>query len=493
MKILLINPPYPFIPDEVKTASPPLGLAYIAAVLEHSKYMVKIVDCVIEGYDTETEVSNGTITYGLSHEEIIRIVETYQPDIVGISAIFSTLDSIIRELSKCIKEKFPAIKIVLGGTHATVMAEELICEPFIDYVIRGEGEYAFLKLVEHLEKKRQIDEVNNLTWKEHGEIKSTSQQFIEDIDKLPRPARHLLNMEGYIKIGRLHGSPGKGVRATTLITSRGCPAKCIFCSIHSVWGHKFRGHSPKYVLDELQELREKYGINHLLFEDDNLTFDRERAMSIFKGMIFGKYHFPWTAPNGVAIWALNDNLLKLIKESGCRRLTLAVESGDPDTLTKIIRKPLRLDKVESIIKTCKKLKIHTNAFFVIGLPGETMESIQRSMKFAENLDVDSIIISIASPYPGTDLYKKCKENGFFIEDFNIGSLSPRIGQIQTPEFSPKDLVDITNRTFMRRVFKHPVGTLRRVYEKFKVAPMTTFSLITRKFILGMFSQVSSRR
>ena len=271
MNILLINPPYPFIPDEVKTASPPLGLAYIAAMLEQNNYPVKIVDCVIEGYNTETEISNGIRTYGLSKREIIHIIEEYQPSVIGISAIFSTLDSIIRELSRDIKETFPEVKIVVGGTHATVMAEELICEPSIDYVIRGEGEYAFLGLVEYLEMKRQIDEVNNLTWKENGEIRSTPQQFIEDIDQLPRPARHLLNIEGYIKIGRMHGSPEKGVRAATLITSRGCPAKCIFCSIHSVWGRTFRGHSPEYVLNEMQELREQYKINHLLFEDDNLT------------------------------------------------------------------------------------------------------------------------------------------------------------------------------------------------------------------------------
>ncbi len=493
MKILLINPPYPFIPDEVKTASPPLGLAYIAAVLEQNKYAVKIVDCVVEGYGTEDEISNGTMSYGLSVHEILHVIEEHGPNIIGISAIFSTLDRTVRKLSEHIKEKFPNVKIAVGGTHATVMADDLVCEPHIDYVIRGEGEYAFLRLVEHLEKKIRIDEVNNLTWRENGEIRSTPQEFIENIDSLPRPARHLLNIEGYIKIGRMHGSPKKSVRATTLITSRGCPAKCVFCSIHSVWGRRFRGHSPEYVLSELKELREQYGINHLLFEDDNITFDRKRAEAIFQNMIDEKYGFSWTAPNGVAIWALNDNLLKLMKESGCSWLTIAVESGDPETLTKIIRKPLRLDKVESVTKACRKLKIHTNAFFVIGLPGETMESIKRSMKFAEDPDVDSVIISIAAPYPGTALYKECEEKGYFEKDFHMGNLSPRVGQIRTPEFSPGDLADIRDRTFMRRVFKHPAGTLLRVYEKFKVAPMTTLSLITRKFMLGVMSQVSSRR
>ncbi|HUT63493.1 MAG TPA: cobalamin-dependent protein [Anaerolineae bacterium] len=481
MKVLLVNPPYPKFPDEPKHASPPLGLAYIAAVLELKQYPVKIIDCVVEGFDTETEF-NGEIIYGIPITQLIHSIEEYKPDVIGISCIFSTLDSIIKELSKHIKKNFPEITIVLGGTHATVMAEQLIREPFIDYVVRGEGEHSFLNLIEHLEQKRQIETVSNLTWLDNGEIRSTPQEFIQNIDELPFPARHLLNMEGYIKIGHMQGLTKKGSRATTLITSRGCPAKCIFCSIHAVWGHKFRAHSPQYTLDEMQQLRNKYGIEHLLFEDDNLTLDKTRATTIFKGMIDRKFNFSWTAPNGIALWALNDSLLTLIRDSGCYRLSLGVESGDPVTLRKIIRKPLRFDTIEQLVKTCKRLKINTTAFFVIGLPGETIQSIKRSMRYAENLDVGSLCISIATPYPGTCLYEICKQEGYLIENFQFGNLMTHLGQIHTPEFNPKDLENIMSKTLVRHALKHPFGILRRVSEKLKASPKETFSFIIKRII-----------
>jgi anaerobic magnesium-protoporphyrin IX monomethyl ester cyclase len=369
MRVLLINPPYPRFPADPKNASPPLGLAYIAAVLEPQRHTVKITDCVVEGFATETEVGNRTV-YGLSIRQLLQIIKEYRPDIIGISCMFSTLDSIVKDLSRRIKGEFPEITIVLGGTHATVLAEQLVREPSIDYVVRGEGEHAFPRLVEHLEQKRPVETVNNLTWLDNGEIHSTPQEFIEDIDKLPLPARHLLNMEGYIRIGHLQGLTKKGTRATTLITSRGCPAKCVFCSIHAVWGNKFRAHSPEYVLNEMQQLRDKYGIEHLVFEDDNMTLDRARAEAIFRGMVDRGFDFSWTAPNGVALWTLDAGLLTLMRESGCYWLSLGVESGDPKTLREIIHKPLQIDKINYIVKVCKRLRSTRQRFLSLDYPAK---------------------------------------------------------------------------------------------------------------------------
>jgi anaerobic magnesium-protoporphyrin IX monomethyl ester cyclase len=479
MRVLLINPPYPRFPADPKNASPPLGLAYIAAVLEPQRHTVKITDCVVEGFATETEVGNRTV-YGLSIRQLLQIIKEYRPDIIGISCMFSTLDSIVKDLSRRIKGEFPEITIVLGGTHATVLAEQLVREPSIDYVVRGEGEHAFPRLVEHLEQKRPVETVNNLTWLDNGEIHSTPQEFIEDIDKLPLPARHLLNMEGYIRIGHLQGLTKKGTRATTLITSRGCPAKCVFCSIHAVWGNKFRAHSPEYVLNEMQQLRDKYGIEHLVFEDDNMTLDRARAEAIFRGMVDRGFDFSWTAPNGVALWTLDAGLLTLMRESGCYWLSLGVESGDPKTLREIIHKPLQIDKINYIVKVCKRLKIHTTAFFVIGLPGETPQSMRRSMQYAENLDVDSLCISIATPYPGTPLYRICEQEKYLIDGFRFDDLMTKIGQIRTPEFGPEDVQAILSKTLVRHSLKHPFSALRRAVEKLKASPKETAAFIVKR-------------
>lgn len=486
MKILLVSPPYPKFPDNPKNASPPLGLAYIAALLEQEKYPVKIIDCVVEGYDTDV-LFNNTMIYGLPIPELIDRVRKYRPDVIGISCIFSTLDAIVKELARSIRKEFPEVKIVLGGTHATVLADELIREFFIDFVVRGEGEYSFLGLIEHLDGKRELDSVCNLTWLDNGAIRSTAQEFIQDLDQLPLPARHLLDMDGYMRIGHMQGYTGKGKRSTTLITSRGCPAKCVFCSIHAVWGRKFRGHSPEYTLNEMQQLLEVYGIEHLIFEDDNLTFHKKRAEKIFKGMIERKFGFSWTAPNGVAIWALTDDLLRLIKQSGCYRLSLGVESGDPVTLKEIINKPLKFDRIEKIVATCRRLKIRTTAFFVIGLPGETMAAMERSMRYAENLAADSLCISMATPYPGTRLYEICEKGGYLVQGFNFEHLMTRIGQIRTPEFTPADVKRLLNRTLVRHALRHPAGVLFRLVEKFRASPKDTIGSII-KGITAVFSK-----
>ena len=488
MKILLINPPYPKLPHTPKHTTPPLGLAYIAAVLEQKYYHVEIIDCVVEGFDTETDF-NEIVIYGMPITQLINYIEEYKPDVIGISCMFSIIDSIIRDLSRNIKEKYPGLIIVLGGTHATVMAEQLIREPFVDYIVRGEGEHAFLELIEYIEKKRAVETVRNLTWINNGKIFSTPQVYIQDIDKLPLPARHLLNIEEYIRIGHRDGLTKKGIRTTTLITSRGCPAKCIFCSIHTVWGYRFRRHSQEYSLNEIKHLREKYGIEHLIFQDDNLTLDKNRAEAIFTGIIDSKYHISWTAPNGIAIWALDDELLKLIKKSGCYRFVFAVESGDPVTLKNIIHKPLQLDKVNQIVKACRNLRIPTTAFFVIGLPGETMEAMKRSMKYAENLDVGSLSISIASPYPGTPLYEICEREGYLIDDFQFDKLSTRIGQIRTPDFGPGDVEKLLNATLIRHGIKHPIGVLRRIVEQFKADPRETVSSLLRRIGKAIHNQL----
>lgn len=483
MKILLLNPPFPLFPSESKFASPPLGLAYIAAVLQVAGHDVRILDSVVEGYSTEIPSQGDLKIYGLRNEEIIKRIKDFGPQVIGISCVFSTLHNIVIALSTSIKEAFPEIKIVLGGTHATVFAEELIVNPAVDFIIKGEGEYAMAGLLDYLSGRISLEEVDNLVWKHGGLIKSNPQKFIQDIDKLPFPARHLLNMAAYKKIGLLQGLTRPGVSATTVITSRGCPASCIFCSIHSVWGHKFRAHSADYVLNELEYLKDGFGIKHVLFEDDNLTYDKRRAESIFSGIIKRKFEFTWTAPNGIAVWCLDEVLLKLIKNSGCSNLFLAIESGDPETLKNIIHKPLSLEKTTEVIEICYRLGIRTQAFFVVGLPGETMSSMHKSMAFAKRLNVDRISIAIATPYPGTKLYDICKENGYLNKNFNVTKLITRTGQIHTSEFCAFDVEKLVSITYLGFSVFHPIKTIKRLIERIQADWRQTLYFIFRRSIL----------
>jgi len=240
-------------------------------------------------------------------------------------------------------------------------------------------------------------------------------------------------MEDYFKYNRPHGSSSRYRRSTPLITSRGCPAKCTFCSIHTVWGRRFRPRSPQNVMGELFFLKEKYGIREIQIEDDNLTLDKTRAHALLDQIIDSKLDMSFTTPNGIAVWALDGPLLEKLRKAGFYRLTLAVESGNEEVLTKIIRKPLKLDHVREIVPIAKSLGFELDTFYVVGFPGETKEQIRETFRFANSLDVDNAKFFVATPYPGTELYQIAKEKRYLARDFDFHrNLSFTKGQISTP-------------------------------------------------------------
>lgn len=483
VRVALVNPPVRLMSGEPKYAQPPLGLAYIAANLRLHGHSVRIFDCLTQDYEHETTYSDGGIGYGASPEALIEEMESFAPDLVGISCIFTISSQISIDVAKVIKERFPQTPIVFGGTHATVNSHSMAAVPGVDYVVRGEGEDAVVQLADHLAGDRDICEVSGLTYRVAGEIKENKQQFIQDLDKLPRPARDLLDMETYFSIGRMQGmSPGMRKRITPMITSRGCPAQCIFCAIHAVWGRKFRAHSAAYVIEEISELRDKWGVEHLLFEDDNLTFDKDRAVSIFQGLLDTDIHMTWDTPNGVALWRLDEKVIRLMKQTGCQLMSVAIESGDQETLYNIIKKPLNLKKAEKVILAARDIKLRTSAFFVVGFPGETMERIKKSLDYAVSIPTDSIALMIATPYVGTRLYEQCKENGYLVEDFDPYNLYPRKGQIITDEFTPDELDKLVSQTHLRRAFRFPLNTMRRVYEKFSGDKRSFLEFIYRRML-----------
>jgi anaerobic magnesium-protoporphyrin IX monomethyl ester cyclase len=319
----------------------------------------------------------------------------------------------------------------------------------VDYVVIGEGEETLPSLIEALMAGQSLADVEGLAYRDGGQVVATPRShYVENLDALPLPARHLLPMDKYFAINRPHGAVARRNPNTSLITSRGCPAHCTFCSIHTVWGRKFRARSAASVLDELEVLVRDYAVREVHFEDDNLTYDRARAKAIFKGMIERRLDLSWAAPNGLAIYTLDEELLELMQASGCYRLHLAVESGDPDVLHRIIHKPLRLDKVREIVASAKRLGLAVDTFFVVGFPGETLEQIRRTFAFARNLEVDNVGIFIATPYPGTELEAICRAEACLSQDVPFDELRVRRGNISTAEFTAAELERMVTRELL---------------------------------------------
>lgn len=484
-RIMLINPPGVCGRFSSKTCFLPLGLAYLGAVLKENDYGISCLDAAIEDFDNE-KYYGPMVAFGLSIDDIKeRILET-KPCILGISCIFTNKYHLVKQIAIVAKE-VGVPYVVLGGNHATAMAKEILeAEKSVDFIILGEGERSFLNLVNRLTGRtsERFEKINGLAYRAGEEIRINSNiDFIKNLDELPFPARDLFPVEKYFKLGAQYGI-FKGKRETrrlSVITSRGCPAKCTFCSSTIYWGPIPRLRSPENVLAELMLLKEKYGMDEIEFVDDNLTFDNERFKKIANSMIENKFDIKWFLPNGVALYTLNEELISLMKKSGCEAACLAIESGNQNTLSKIMRKPLDLKKVPWLCSLFRKYKIKTGGFFIVGMPGETLESIKDTFNFAAKVDIDIPLFNYATPLPGTELYRICVENGYINKNYSNAEYS--LTNISTPEWSAKELSEFAQKNmlilYLKLFLKNPLRFLYIYSEFFFQGPKNTLRRFLR--------------
>lgn len=463
MKILLIYPPGIAIPGEQYYEAVPLGVAYLAAVLEKEGHQVKIIDALVE----EQEIikrKDGKNHLGMSWKKIRKKISQFEPALVGISVPFSSLYPNAETIARIVKNQ-GNIPVVVGGAHPSAVPEEVLKDKNIDFVILGEGEYSMRSLVECLDKNSSFRKIDGLGYKKRGTIFiNPKTSYIENPDELPFPARHLLPMERYFASQNIHAHFSKRQPSTSITTSRGCPGQCTFCSIHTVWGRRWRSRSPKNVVDEIEMLVKNYGVKEIHFEDDNLTLDRKRMTEICEEIIGRGLDITWTAPNGTAIQTLDEELLTIMKQAGCYRLFLAIESGNRDVLQKLIKKGLSLVKVKEVVKILKKLNLETTGFFVLGMPGETKENIRETIDLAKALDLDDAWFSIATPFPGTALYQLCQAKGY-LETDDCTKMSQKRGVITTPTLSAREVEKLHRRAYLEyqlnKFIHHPLKFFNR--------------------------------
>ncbi|MFH1623581.1 MAG: radical SAM protein [Pseudomonadota bacterium] len=458
LKALLIFPPMTiFKGRELKKSCPPLGLAYIAAYLRENGYSVTILDTVAEGFNTEELLPEGCLRYGLNEASIKERIRDIQPDVVGVSCLFSFLEESMYNVCRLAKEVDPEVHTVVGGAHPTALPEKILADRSIDFVVLGEGEEVFLRLLEALQTGGDLNGIGGLGFKARKKthINLKDRCWIKDLDLLPFSARDLLPMEKYQDIGVAHGTLIRKPY-TSVVTSRGCPWNCIFCSVSLIQGQKFRTRSVSSILQELTELVNGQGIREIYFEDDSLLADRQRALGIFDGIIDRKLDLVWSTPNGISVDHLDEELLKKMKNSGCYNISLAIESGSQYVLDKIIRKPLKLDRVPSLVDFARKIGIAVNGFFIIGLPGETKEMIWQTIDFAETLALDNLGFFIATPYPGTRLLKECQRKGLLVKNAPYLKYRFSKGVIRTKDFTPEWLEEIRSVEWKRITDKNLV-------------------------------------
>lgn len=439
MRVLLIQPPVILNKNEIPQFGHPLGLAYIAAFLRKNGHTVEIFDSVIQkpyGHPTGDKIH-----LGAGWDIISNKISSYNPDVVGISSMFTSQAECMHQVARLVKVLDPHLVTIVGGAHPSALPKETLEDKNVDFVVIGEGENTMLKLVESLSNQMPLEKIDGIGFKKNGQIVINAKAgFIENLDEIPFPAWDLLQMEEYAKLRAGHGPFILRTPFFSVITSRGCPGKCIFCSIHSIYGYEWRTRSVENIVDEIETLNSVYGINQIDFEDDNLLLNKGRVEALCDEIIDRKLDIRWSTPNGVAINHIDHNLLMKMKAAGCFSLSFGIESGNEHVRNNIILKPISIKHAQKVVKWCKELNIWTHGFFIFGLPGEDEKTFRETINFAKWLDLDTSSFFIAVPYPGTELLTLCETKGYLGKEFDHNKLRVADASIQTESFSPEDLL-----------------------------------------------------
>ena len=443
MRVLLLNPPFRAPQNAGIGLSFPLGLGYLGTALKTAGIDVVGLDAAVQ--NPPLEVEKGIIRYGLTSEELRKQIERIKPDIVGISCFFSSRFPAALEAAQIIKQISPNIITVIGGVHPSLMPEKVCSYPEFDYAIIGEGERSFVELIRAIENGASLKSIDGLAYKYANRVcLNPKTKFNDDLDSLGFPDWELFNLERYLNLHEERWGLGGG-RYAPMVTSRGCPFHCTFCSIHCVMGPGYRVRSAAHVVDEIETLISRYSVDEISFEDDNLTYDKARFIQICRGIIEKGLKIRWNTPNGVQVGSLDEETLLWAKRAGCDSLNLAIESGDETIRNRVIRKGLKSEKIYEVARACHKVGIKPNAYFVIGMPGETENSINNTRKYIEDLHFDNLSIFIATPTPGTKFYDDCVANGYIKPDLyenefiNIKAAIFTQPSIETPEFDRKKI------------------------------------------------------
>jgi radical SAM superfamily enzyme YgiQ (UPF0313 family) len=403
----------------------PMGLLYLAGVLESNGKEVQILDLLVSKY---------------SKEKIKNKLEEYQPDIVGVTCVTMNYP-IASDILKYCKSVNKDIITIIGGPHVTFAALETLTEaPWIDIVVRGEGELTLMDIV----NGKKLADIDGIAYRDKNDgIKLTrARHLIENLDELPLPARHLFQLSRYHALD-VHAS---------LITGRGCPFSCIFCVGSKMGGRRVRYRNPKLVVDEVEQALTVYGFTKVNFEDDLLTLNHKHLYAICDEIIARGLKFKWSAFSRVD--TVNPEMLRKMKESGCTHLLYGIESGNQHILD-TAKKKITLDKIRDAVKMAKEADIQILASFIVGLPGETKETLQQSLQFAQGLGVP-YGFHVLSPFPGTEVREKANEYGIEILTNEWLKYDCNTAVTRTKEAGPKEIYQFIREynEVIKRVLNH---------------------------------------
>ena len=411
MRILLISPGVTHLGPwrNRYKAAPPLGLAHLASYLDANGYPDVIIrDLLVT--DTPAYPLMGGAHFGWEADRIISMVKEYRPDLVGITSMYTRLAYDLHRTTFLVKQACPQVPVVAGGSHVSHGPDYVLQDENIDAVCVGEGEQTFLEMVQALEKGALLS----------GKYGPGP---LLELKNVPHPARHLLDMEAYIR--EAYYPLSLRARQTNIMTSRGCPYNCVFCTVKSVWGRTWRGFDTQHVVDEIESLVDDYNVGEITWQDDALATDRKRLEAICDEIVSRGIDVKMTCPNGVAHWCLDEELLDKMKQAGFYIVTFGIESGNP-TVRKYIRKRQSLDQARRMVEHATRIGMWANSTNIIGFPYETPQQVEDTIRFNIEAGFDFAFFYFLQPNPCSDVYEDFKKLGLL-------DLDPLLTSAVTPE------------------------------------------------------------
>jgi anaerobic magnesium-protoporphyrin IX monomethyl ester cyclase len=420
----------------------PLGLAYVAAALEKNGFSVEIYDNYLLGQPIETVKAE---------------IQKKQPEIVGITCSSLTYSRCV-EMAKASKEACHSCKVVVGGPHASYMPETLLQHSEIDFVVAGEGEDAIVKLAASIQKgesKALSAAIPGVVCQINGTTFQTPQQFISDLDTIPFPARHLLPMRMYDRI--IPYIDAKPVDTMSIL--RGCPYQCAYCETRELWGTNCRAFSPQRVVDEIKDMVEHYGTRGIYFVGDNFTINKNRTLELCRKIKESKLDLKWTCETRADL--VNNEVLSEMKAAGCQTIFFGTESGS-ERIQKKLNKNIDLQEVKRTFEVTHQVGIKTATSFMLGIPGETVEDMHATFKYAKSLNADVTMFNIYIACPGSNLYDEV------VRDHLYDQMDNYLARVKTPDFDYDMLVKI-QREFQGSFRKSMASNLIRVIKQEGIA------------------------
>lgn len=439
-RVMLVAPPGRCLPDGSFHAVPPEGVARLAGWLRRHSFEVAALDVLIEGYDERRQDGN-TVRYGLAADQAASRIAEWGPDLIGFSCLFTFAEPDLIEIARACRSRLPDALQVFGGAHAAADADLLLSkEPAVDLVALSEGELALVSLLSAIQAGADLTELEGFaTRRDDGSIQKKPLKRFLDLDELPRPAWDLFPVAEYARANAPHFGRGQGRRYLPTTWSRGCVNACSYCLTPRRWGRgNYRKRPVESIIAEAKDLRASFEIEELHIEDDCLLADKSWFHAILDKLANERLGLFLDFPNGLDVTSLDSPTAAKLARAGTFRAGLAFDAGAPESPLKWVGKQPSVECGRRAVDMLHDVGIELIGYFMLGFPGQTIDDMQATVDYALALDLDSLSIFIATPFPGTPLHSFCERRGLLVGADDYKDFRFSIGHIRTDEFGPQD-------------------------------------------------------